>query len=94
MLPNWHPFKTLLLSPPRQQLPDLFADFALITMPVQTIYTAQALSASNGQAGAMAALDIIRRYRLSGLYVGIGPNIVESALSSGAVQLSGLCVNQ
>eukprot|EP00798_Chlamydomonas_sp_ICE-L_P021738 gene21738-28760_t len=53
------------------------------TYPLKTIYTSQALSAGQRGVAAASALDIIRRYKLSGLYVGIGPNVVESALSSG-----------
>eukprot|EP00798_Chlamydomonas_sp_ICE-L_P003784 gene3784-13852_t len=55
----------------------------LATYPLKTIYTSQALSAGQRGVAVASALDIIRRYKLSGLYVGIGPNVVESALSSG-----------
>jgi adenine nucleotide transporter 17 len=57
----------------------------LVTYPIKTIYTLQALSSgSDGKAQQVAsALQIIKRLGLEGLYTGIAPNIVETALSSG-----------
>ncbi|KAJ9516956.1 hypothetical protein QJQ45_027399 [Haematococcus lacustris] len=55
----------------------------LATYPLKTIYTIQALSAGNSGAPTLSALDIVLKYRLRGLFVGVEPNIVESALSSG-----------
>lgn len=57
----------------------------LATYPLKTIYTVQALSTnqSGSHAAALSTLDIIRKYKLSGLFVGIEPNIFESAVSSG-----------
>mmetsp|Transcript_11272 Transcript_11272/g.24282 ORF Transcript_11272/g.24282 Transcript_11272/m.24282 type:complete len:394 (-) Transcript_11272:1167-2348(-) len=59
----------------------------LATYPLKTIYTLQALSVQpqggKDAAAVLSTLDIIRKYRLSGLYIGIEPNVIESAVSSG-----------
>ncbi|GIL93404.1 hypothetical protein Vretimale_6054 [Volvox reticuliferus] len=64
----------------------------LATYPLKTIYTLQALStggSSVSQAEAetgsrlLAVARFLEQYKLSTLYAGLGPNIVESALSSG-----------
>ena len=52
----------------------------LATYPLKTIYTIQALSGTK-DAKVLSILQIIQKYRL-GLYVGIEPNMVESAISS------------
>ena len=62
----------------------------LATYPLKTISTLQAISSTGssppaqGQAAAtsLGVLGIIKKYRLSGLYSGIQPNIVETAVSS------------
>lgn len=56
----------------------------LLTYPLKTVYTLQALSGT-GTAGqqALSILDVIKRYKLRGLYTGIEPNILESAISNG-----------
>lgn len=56
------------------------------TYPLKTIYTYQALaekSTDGTAAAAMSILDVIQKYKLSGLYVGMEPNMIESAASSG-----------
>ncbi|PNW86626.1 hypothetical protein CHLRE_02g094250v5 [Chlamydomonas reinhardtii] len=64
----------------------------LATYPLKTIYTLQALSTGSGDAApsvptddnkALAVLRFLQTYKLSTLYAGMGPNIVESGLSSG-----------
>mmetsp|Transcript_21859 Transcript_21859/g.37345 ORF Transcript_21859/g.37345 Transcript_21859/m.37345 type:complete len:428 (+) Transcript_21859:27-1310(+) len=54
----------------------------LATFPIKTIYTHQALTVV-GDGAAQSVLDIVRKYKLRGLYVGVEPNIIESAASSG-----------
>ena len=54
----------------------------LVTYPLKTIYTLQALAGTPDGAKALGILDVMRKYRLGGLYVGIGPNIVESFASN------------
>ncbi|KAG2425612.1 hypothetical protein HYH02_014986 [Chlamydomonas schloesseri] len=64
----------------------------LATYPLKTIYTLQALSTGNSDGApavptddnkALAVLRFLQTYKLSTLYAGMGPNVVESALSSG-----------
>ncbi|KXZ43119.1 hypothetical protein GPECTOR_102g72 [Gonium pectorale] len=67
----------------------------LATYPLKTIYTLQALSTGGGShapaealdEGAwgrlLATLEFLQTYKLSNLYAGLGPNVVESGLSSG-----------
>uniref|UniRef100_A0A7S0YCV8 Uncharacterized protein n=1 Tax=Polytomella parva TaxID=51329 RepID=A0A7S0YCV8_9CHLO len=56
----------------------------LATYPLKTIYTYQALAGKSDQnAAALTILDVIRKYKLSGLYIGIEPNLIESGVSSG-----------
>ncbi|GLC37465.1 hypothetical protein PLESTB_001857200 [Pleodorina starrii] len=64
----------------------------LATYPLKTIYTLQALSTgdTNGAAGVaepssrlLVLARFLQQYKLSTLYAGLGPNVVESALSSG-----------
>ncbi|KAG2426984.1 hypothetical protein HXX76_012768 [Chlamydomonas incerta] len=64
----------------------------LATYPLKTIYTLQALSTGSGDGApsvptdenkALAVLRFLQTYKLSTLYAGMGPNIVESGLSSG-----------
>mmetsp|Transcript_9609 Transcript_9609/g.23829 ORF Transcript_9609/g.23829 Transcript_9609/m.23829 type:complete len:430 (-) Transcript_9609:780-2069(-) len=52
------------------------------TYPLKTIYTLQALSAGNDSTAALSVIDILKKYKL-GVYSGLNPNIVESAVSSG-----------
>ncbi|GIL56566.1 hypothetical protein Vafri_11907 [Volvox africanus] len=64
----------------------------LATYPLKTIYTLQALSTGGSSvSGAeaetssrlLAVARFLKQYKLSMLYAGLGPNVVESALSSG-----------
>ncbi|KAG1680396.1 hypothetical protein FOA52_015487 [Chlamydomonas sp. UWO 241] len=72
----------------------------LATYPLKTIYTLQALDSGQDSGKAAASvLEIISKYKLGGLYVGIEPNIFESGLSSGVYfylysRLRGLAVSQ
>lgn len=57
----------------------------LITYPLKTIYTLQALNSSKaapanaGSAGPdNSILGIVMQYKLKGLYVGVGPNVLVS----------------
>eukprot|EP00201_Polytomella_parva_P006117 CAMPEP_0175079942 /NCGR_PEP_ID=MMETSP0052_2-20121109/25175_1 /TAXON_ID=51329 ORGANISM="Polytomella parva, Strain SAG 63-3" /NCGR_SAMPLE_ID=MMETSP0052_2 /ASSEMBLY_ACC=CAM_ASM_000194 /LENGTH=345 /DNA_ID=CAMNT_0016350473 /DNA_START=68 /DNA_END=1105 /DNA_ORIENTATION=- len=52
----------------------------LATYPLKTIYTYQALADTGAS---LSILDVIRKYKLAGLYVGVEPNVIESASSSG-----------
>ncbi|GAX81998.1 hypothetical protein CEUSTIGMA_g9426.t1 [Chlamydomonas eustigma] len=54
----------------------------IATYPLKTIYTLQALNTSKDGKALLSMLDIISKYRLKGLYVGISPNILESGISS------------
>lgn len=54
----------------------------LLTYPLKTIYTLQALSGTS-EKQALSILDVIRRYKLRGLYTGIEPNVFDSAISNG-----------
>lgn len=67
----------------------------LATFPLKTISTQQALSTSSaapsptphhddaGSGQLLAMLRFLHTYNLSNLYVGLGPNLVENALSNG-----------
>lgn len=55
----------------------------LATYPLKTLYTVQALEAERDGKAALSVLDILRRYRLTELFVGLEPSLVETAASSG-----------
>lgn len=53
----------------------------LSTYPLKSVYTLQA-TASESSGKSLGIIGVILRYKLRGLYRGIGPNIFETAVSS------------
>ena len=53
----------------------------LATYPLKSVYTLQA-TATNANSQNLGILGILLKYKLQGLYAGIGPNMFETAVSS------------